>query len=862
MKKIYIILIAVLICSTAIAQTKKADRLFDRWEYFRASKIYEKSAAKTANVDTYYKLGICHQKMNNYKDAMYAFDFVNAAGTYSNPEFYLNYGQVLKNNNKYEQAKIAFKKYNELVPNDPRGIFYYNSIDVVYDDRLTDLPVNISGVIAINTQNADFSPVFHNEGIVFTSNRKTSGHCKIYGWTGDHYLDLYYAKKGSDNKSFTEVAPFGGKKINKKYHDGPACFSKNGDTIYISRVEKYLQGDDKKALMIERNKIFVSTNNGKKWSKAKPLELNSDNYSVANPYLSPDGLRLYFVSDMPGGYGETDIYYCNRMGSGWSQPINLGPNVNTFNREKYPSLDATGNLYFASDGYQGYGGLDICVALNTNGNFAKAIPMKYPFNSFTDDYSILFIQDEKTGYISSNRSEGGQGDADIFYFDLISDASTSDLKTSEYTIGYKTKAIANKTENNTVNNTENTIINNTSNVMFSVNSPSNIPVQRRVRETFPIRNYVFFDLESTQIPSRYVLLTKDEVKNFKETNLEVFTPKKLTGRPSRQMIAYYNILNILGKRMGENPNSTITLVGSSEKGEADGKLMSESVKKYLVDVFGIKASRINIEGREKPKIPSEQPNGTNELIFLRQGDRRVSIESDAPAILMEFQSGQDVPLKPVEIVAVQEAPIDSYVTIYADGGAAPFTSWKLEVIDEKGKTQTFGPYFQNQVNIPGKSIMGTRTEGNYKFIMIGQTANVVNVKKDTTVHLVLWTPDVREEGMRFSVLFEYNDSKSIYIYEKYLTEVVTPKIPTNGKVIIHGHTDIIGDANYNLTLSTARANDVKTIIDKALAKLGRTDVKFEVRGYGEDDSLSPFDNKFPEERFYNRTVIIDIIPAK
>ncbi|MDD2565120.1 MAG: OmpA family protein, partial [Salinivirgaceae bacterium] len=513
---------------------------------------------------------------------------------------------------------------------------------------------------------------------------------------------------------------------------------------------------------------------------------------------------------------------------------------------RYPSVDSEGNLYFASDGYQGFGGLDICVSINNNGTFQKAIPMKAPFNSSYDDYGVTFIEDGRIGYISSNRYENGKGDDDILYFNLSEDNVPATLVTSVYTMGYKQKPKAEVAPK----------------VMFAVNSPENIPLERRVRETFPIRNYIFFDLESTKIPDRYVLLTKDEVKNFKETNLEVFTPKTLSGRSTRQMIAYYNILNILGNRMGENPNSTIVVVGSSEKGVEDGKLMAESVKKYLVDVFQIKSTRINIEGRVKPKLPSEQPNAANDLVMLREGDRRVSVESDAPAILMEFQSGPDVPLKPVEIDEVQVAPMDSYITIQADGGKNPFTSWSLEVSDEKGKTQVFGPYYQNQISIPGKSILGTRSNGDYKFVMIGKTANETILKKDTTVRLVLWIPDVKEEGIRYSVLYEYDDSKSIYIYEKYLSEVVVPKIPVNGKVIIHGYTDIVGDANYNLSLSTARANDVKKIMETALSKTNRKDVKFEVRGFGENASLSPFENKFPEERFYNRTVIIDIIPAK
>lgn len=401
-----------------------------------------------------------------------------------------------------------------------------------------------------------------------------------------------------------------------------------------------------------------------------------------------------------------------------------------------------------------------------------------------------------------------------------------------------------------------------SNTKFAVHSPENIPAERRVRETFPLRNYVFFDIGSTEIPNRYVKLDKSQVKDFKEDQLEVFTPKDLSGRSKRQMVAYYNILNIVGDRMQKNPSSTITLVGSSEKGPEDAKLMAGSVKQYLVNVFSIEASRINIEGRDKPKNPSEQPGATRELDLLREGDRRVSIESSSPALLMEFQSGPDAPLKPVEIIGVQEAPIDSYVSFSVEGSKEPLATWSLEITDEKGTVQNFGPYTNEKVSIPGKSILGTRPEGDYKVKMIGNTKSGKTVTKETTAHMVLWTPAENEEGMRYSVIFGFNESKSSDIYEKYLTEVITPKIPKGGKVIIHGHTDIIGDDAYNQAMSMSRANDVKRILESSLAKAGRKDVKFEVHGFGENETLSPFENKYPEERFYNRTVVIDIIPAK
>ncbi|WP_310560482.1 OmpA family protein [Flavobacterium sp.] len=393
-------------------------------------------------------------------------------------------------------------------------------------------------------------------------------------------------------------------------------------------------------------------------------------------------------------------------------------------------------------------------------------------------------------------------------------------------------------------------------VQFSVNAPANEPTNRRVREVFPLRNYVFFNAGSSEIPSRYKLLKKEEVKDFREDQLEMVTPINQSGRPERQMNVYYNVINILGDRMIQNPSTTITLVGSSQQGPKDGMDMAESVKFYLVNTFGISATRITTKGQFKPNIPSEQPGGTLELDLLREGDRRVSIESSSPILLQEFKSGPEV--KSSEIVTMQEAPMASYVVFDVKGAGEAFSAWSVQLTDETGKVQSFGPYTEESVSLSSKSILGDKMQGDYKVTLTGQTKTGKAVTKETTAHIVLWEPAKIEEGLRYSVLYEFDESKAISIYEKYLTEVVAPKIPANGTVIIHGHTDIIGDEAHNLELSKARANDVKTILESALTKSGRSDVKFEISGFGEESSHSPFNNNFPEERFYNRTVIIDI----
>jgi outer membrane protein OmpA-like peptidoglycan-associated protein len=399
-------------------------------------------------------------------------------------------------------------------------------------------------------------------------------------------------------------------------------------------------------------------------------------------------------------------------------------------------------------------------------------------------------------------------------------------------------------------------------VTFTVISPKNITTDRRVRETFPLSNYVFFDEKSTKIPDRYVLLQKNEVDNFKEDQLEVFDPKELSGRSDRQMIVYYNVLNILGDRMQENPSAQVRLTGASGEGHEDGNLMAESVKEYLVNIFDIAESRITTEGRLKPRIPSEQPGGQLELDLLSEGDRRVSIWSESPVILMEFQSGEETPLKPVLINTVQEAPIDSYVSFNVDGADTTFTSWSLEIADENGKVQNFGPYTKELVTIPGKSILENREAADYKVTMSGTTKNGTILKKESNVKMALWSPQQNEQGMRFSVNYEFNESEVKPLYKKYLAETVASKIPQGGTVIIHGHTDAIGNEKYNLKLSQERAENVKDIIENALKKAGRSDVKFDVFGFGENSDIAEFDNELPEGRFYNRNVVIDIIPPQ
>lgn len=396
-------------------------------------------------------------------------------------------------------------------------------------------------------------------------------------------------------------------------------------------------------------------------------------------------------------------------------------------------------------------------------------------------------------------------------------------------------------------------------IQFSVRAPKVVPLNRFVKETFPLRNSVFFDMGSTSIPNRYILLSKSQATSFKEDQLQLSQPDNLnSGRSARQMAVYHNILNIKGDRLRANPQSTILLTGSSDKNPAEGIQMAENVKQYLVDVFGIDASRISTAGRDKPLIPSEKPGSTIDLDLLRQGDRRVDIESASPELLLQV-GGKSTPyLRPVQISETEVDPLDSHVLFNVEDADQVLQSWKVAITDEQGNVQQYGPYTKNQASVSGKTILGNNSQGNYKILMTGTTKSGLIVTKKSTVSLMKMA-DVKQEGLRYSILFDFDRSKSIDSYEKFLAEVVAPLIPENGTVIIHGHTDIIGEEKYNRTLSEQRAKSTQQVIERALANAGKKGVKFEIYGFGEDADMSPFENNLVEERFYNRSVIIDII---
>lgn len=421
MRKI-IFLLSFLILAFAFdgfAQIKKANRMYDLFKYSRAIPYYQKAAKSNkedVRKEATIKLADCYRFINDPQEArswyMRAVEFNNI-----DPVNYFYLGQAARTMQEYEQAREAFLRYAELVPDDPRGAVFAGYCDLMAQWSAFGEAAEVKNVKNLNSKYSDFGPAFFGDGLIYVSDRNPSLlEDQRYGWTNFNYLNLYQAEprffkdfwQDMDNPVSMST------RFNQTYHDGPAYFTPDNKMIFLTRtrIEKVKQG--KSDIMTFMLKIYYGElTDGKVDYKDFPF--NSDNYSVGHPTVSHNGNTMIFVSDMPGGFGSSDLYQTKLSGGVWTTPVNLGSTLNTFGNEVFPTLVNDSLLYFASDGHPGYGGLDIFVSRNINGEWSVPVNLYAPINSSFDDFSIAVNKDFSSGFFSSNRP-GGLGNDDIYAF--------------------------------------------------------------------------------------------------------------------------------------------------------------------------------------------------------------------------------------------------------------------------------------------------------------------------------------------------------------------------------------------------------------------------------------------------------------
>jgi outer membrane protein OmpA-like peptidoglycan-associated protein/tetratricopeptide (TPR) repeat protein len=363
-------------------------------------------------------LADCYRKIN---------DIPNAAAWYKravtlesiDPIVYYHYGQTLRSLGEYEEAGKQFSIYNSLAPDDARGSLFEAQCENIIEYLSLPPSGTVHNMGYLNSENADFSPIIYGYNIIFSTDRELTSHKDTYSWTGAPFISLATAKRvaGDSPEEWVLTDPgLFSDRLDSPYHDGTAVLSMDGNTIYFTRTEKdrkAKKGEDQ--VLTDNLKIYSSKKENGEWVEAEPFYLNSENYSVGHPALAPGDTLLYFISNMPGGKGGTDLYVCQWNGKEWTGEKNLGTSINTVGDEMFPYLDSEGTLYFSSNGHLGYGGLDIFKSQMADSNWQTPENLLSPINSTYDDFGITLTKENNKGLLSSNRP-GGYGNDDMYGF--------------------------------------------------------------------------------------------------------------------------------------------------------------------------------------------------------------------------------------------------------------------------------------------------------------------------------------------------------------------------------------------------------------------------------------------------------------
>lgn len=408
-----------------LSKRTQADRLFERYEYFKSLNIYlELADANNPEMAVVERVADCYRLMNNYEQAEQWYGRI-VAYKGAHPVDHYFYAEALLRNKKLDKAKEQYKLYfaqngTKETLNFKLGVCDSAALWMKYP---RDYKMSIEK--KLNSSDADWGVSYlGSTGLIFTSDRSTGDHGghAIYNRTGNEWLKLfnYDIKTGSVSEMTLDNS--GKIDLTNDYHTGPMVINATGDTAYITVTTRLSRGKlptDRSTgdqhIYTRRLELMMATKVNDKWGNFTPFPYNNAGaYSVGHAALAKNGEMIYFTSDMPGGYGKTDIWYCVKVAGKWSKPVNCGNSINTPADEAFPSVGGDGRLYYSSKGLPGMGGYDVFGAKGSGNSWTKPVNLKYPLNSTSDDFCFV-TADGFSGYVSSNR-EGGQGSDDIYSF--------------------------------------------------------------------------------------------------------------------------------------------------------------------------------------------------------------------------------------------------------------------------------------------------------------------------------------------------------------------------------------------------------------------------------------------------------------
>ena len=411
---LFSILISLATMNAQNDDTKKGDKHFNRLEYVKAIEDYEKLVEKDkADTYVYRRLAQSYYNLYKTKQAERFYERVLDDSENANPKDYLQYAKTLQANGKYDAYKKAMKEFATMKPNDSRAQLFSQNPNYVDDLKDKDPKFDISK-LSLNSSYSDFGAYENGGQLYFVSARNESR--RTYGWNDQPTLDIYVAQNIAGTFKKPELMEGD---VNTKFNEGTVAISQDGKTLFFTR-NAYEDGDyQKNEEGVSQLKIYEAKLVNDEWQDIQPLPFTSKDYATANPSLSPDGEHLYFSSNMPGGYGNSDIYRVKINDDGtYGEPENLGENINTEGRENFPYIDDEERLFFSSEGHLGLGGLDVFYIKLKNKDDDYPKNAGQPVNSSADDFAFTYIPNKKMGYVSSNRGNDPVND-NIYKLDLI-----------------------------------------------------------------------------------------------------------------------------------------------------------------------------------------------------------------------------------------------------------------------------------------------------------------------------------------------------------------------------------------------------------------------------------------------------------
>ena len=414
----------------------KASRSFDALSFIKAIKFYQKALdIEDQDHESKLKIAESYRLMNNAENAALWYEDAFAQSVNTDKKYKLNYAQVLASLGRYDEAKIWYKigrtkETEDLVRQKLEGI---DKLNILLRDSMA---YSVQPGL-VNSSNHDFGPSYYKNGIVFASNRPSKGLFKpTYKWDGTNYLDLFYSDL-ADKTNPTEPKKIQ-RGINTRYHDAAAVFFDDYSKVLFTRNNYYQGKSIESSDGINKIQLYEAhqKKNGR-WKSPIPFKFNSNEYDTRHPSITEDGDKLFFSSDRPGGHGGHDIWKSVRRDGKWQDPINMGPKINSEGNEGFPFIYNDSLLYFASDGHEGLGGLDL-YKYNFYDYKPKAINLGSPINTTKDDFGMIVDSTGNHGYLSSNRP-GGLGKDDVYgvtIFDFVIKVNLIDAQTGERLTGY------------------------------------------------------------------------------------------------------------------------------------------------------------------------------------------------------------------------------------------------------------------------------------------------------------------------------------------------------------------------------------------------------------------------------------------